>query len=132
MALNSLSKGFLNNRDHPPPLWNISNIPFTDFPPRVTSPDQQPCDGTSAPSAMRSVLWDGYSFPSLFANGTKALLQIEFTIAPSSNNPLIFNGIPFLPFNSTVCTNGWTAVSEMFRLTVYRSTQILFGRSEGT
>src|ERR1700676_4893400 len=111
-------------RDHPPPLGKTSNKSFTVRPPSTTSPDQQPSEGIHAPSAILSVLRDGANSPNLSFNNAKVPLQIEFTIAPSSNSPSISTVIPFSPFNFTTCTNGCTATSDAIPPTAHRSTQL--------
>src|SRR5882762_1851952 len=132
MALNFWSKGFPKRRDHPPPLGNTSNNPFAVCPPNMTSPDQQPSEGIHVPSAILSVLRDGANSPNLSFDNAKVSLQIEFTMAPSSNRPSISNATPFSPFNLTACTNGRTAISEVFPPTAHRSMQLLFDSSNGT
>src|SRR5882762_1135673 len=103
MALNFFNNGLPNSSDQPPPLGKTSNHSLTVCPPTVTLPNQRPLDGTRVPSAMRKVFGDGVRTPRVFRSRGNMLLQMEFTIAPSSKSPLTFDVIPFSPFNSTVC-----------------------------
>src|SRR5882762_1224488 len=102
MALNFFSKGLPNSNDQPPPLGKTSNHPLTICPPRPTSPNQRPVDGTRVPSAIRRVFSDGVRVLSAFRSCGNILLQIEFTIAPSSKSPLTFDVIPFSEVSSPV------------------------------
>src|ERR1700677_1153512 len=112
MALNFSSSGLPKRRDHPPPLGKTSNDPLTVRPPKLTSPDQHPWEGTCVPFAIRRVFMDGASAPSVFCSVGNIVLQMEFIIVPPSKSPSTHDGIPFSPFSSTGCINGSVLVSK--------------------
>jgi hypothetical protein len=94
--------------------------------------DHCPQEGTIVPSTMHNNLSEVTSSPNASFTLVNVFLQMESTIAPSSNRPSFSTASPASPLNFTGCMNGCTSSSDVIPLTMHSSTQLLFEKLDVT